>query len=75
MTTNSQDKPARAKKAPPTDCPHWGKGGSYLRDPATGLRTPAGQDGQAAEKSAPVKLPASASQPVAAKSTNTDKGI
>ena len=24
-----------------TGCPHWGKGGRYLYDPATGKRTPA----------------------------------
>lgn len=77
MTTQSQDKPVRVKNVLATDCPHWGVGGSYFRDPATGQRTPADQVGQAAvttATTAPVKLPASASQPVAGKAANSDKG-
>jgi hypothetical protein len=37
-----------------TDCEHWGKGGSYTLDPATGLRTPNTGDSQGTE-SAPDK--------------------
>lgn len=73
MSDQTQKTPARAAKEFPTDCPHWGKGGSYIRDPDTGQRTLVG-DVVVTEPTELVKLPASAAQPVAGKATSTDKG-
>jgi hypothetical protein len=73
MTSQTQMKPARAAKTFPTDCPNWGKGGSYTRDPDTGQRKLDGDD-SAKEPTSPVKLPASAAQPVAGKAASTEKG-
>lgn len=45
MSTDNND--ASAGTAVPVvfpDCPNWGKGGSYVLDPATGQRTLAHQD-------------------------------
>ena len=59
------DKTSPAATAPAQDftaCPHWGQGGSYVVDPATGLRTRVGdepaQTGEAAAAVVPETSPA-----------------
>lgn len=73
MSTAPQEKTKRTKKKLPTDCPHWGKGGSYLRNPVTGERTPAGQVHQVANNSVPAKSSESAIQSAGAKSAAANK--
>jgi hypothetical protein len=45
---------AKAEQKPQelTDCPEWGKGGSYTIDPKTGVRTLVERHGQAAQPEA-----------------------
>lgn len=74
MTKANQDQPAQAAKASPTSCPHWGKGGSYIRDPETGIRTKVDAGGAPISPSVPVQLPESAAKSVAAKTTASNKG-
>lgn len=39
MSTTEQTKKEECAGHELASCEHWGKGGSYVRDPATGVRT------------------------------------
>lgn len=46
-------KPAPTPAAPDfTQCPDWGKGGRYIYDPVTGVRTPVVDDAEIADSTA-----------------------
>jgi len=53
-----------------TDCPDWGQGGSYIRDPKTGIRTLVSRTAPADDAPAPaVEPPAAAAAPADAVQT------